>query len=73
MIAKLPKITIKRENYSDASKLAVVEIVKECGSVEGAVNIFKRQKVVGYKKINWQSANRWVKQSSKVRRLLFVL
>ena len=53
MVAKLPKIPIKRENYSDAAKLAVVEIVAECGSVEGAVNIFKRQKVGGYEKISW--------------------
>ena len=72
MVAKLPKIPIKRENYSDAAKLAVVEIVAECGSVEGAVNIFKRQKVSGYEKISWQSANRWVKQSDKVRRVLFM-
>ena len=72
MLAKLPRITVKRENYSDAAKLAVVQIVEECGSVKGAVNIFKRQRVIGYEKITWQSANRWVKQSAKVRRVLFV-
>ena len=71
MVAKLPKIPTRRENYSEAAKLAVVEIVAECGSVEGAVNIFKRQKVGGYEKISWQSANRWVQQSAKVRRVLF--
>jgi hypothetical protein len=66
MVAKLPKIPTRRENYSLEVKLAVVEIVAECGSVEGAVNIFKRKKVAGYQKISWQSADRWMKQSAKV-------
>ena len=72
MVAKLPRIPTKRENYSEAAKLAVVKIVAECGSVEGAVNIFKRQKVDGYQRITWQSADRWVRQSAKVRLVLFV-
>ena len=72
MLAKLPRIPVKRENHSAKAKLAVVEIVAECGSVEGAVNIFKRQKVVGYQHISWQSASRWVTQSAKVQRVLFV-
>ena len=66
MVAKLPKIPTRRENYSEAAKLGVVKIVAECGSVDGAVNIFKRCKVAGYQNISWQSANRWVNQSTKV-------
>ena len=66
MVAKLPKIPARREIYSDAAKLAVVEIVAECGSIDGAVKIFKRQKVAAYENISWASADRWVKQSTKV-------
>ena len=66
MVAKLPKIPVRREIYTDAAKLAVVEIVAECGSVDGAVKIFKRQKLAGYENISWASADRWVKQSAKV-------
>ena len=66
MVAKLPKIPVRREIYTDAAKLAVVEIVAECGSIDGAVKIFKRQKLAGYENISWASADRWVKQSAKV-------